>query len=194
MKHIRILILLGAVLMTTPAFAQTVKVNWDQSASFSTFKTYVWKVGTKQGGSFYAPWVKANVAAQLAAKGFTLATGNQKADVYVTFHVQTQEAMDSTTTDDGFGPGWGWGGGPWGTFGGWGGWGIGSEFPITSTTTDQPRTMGILTVDMYDVAQKHLVWRGQATVESVSNTQSGDQKQVKNSVDKMFKQYPPKQK
>lgn len=194
MKITRHLILLCAVLMASSAFAQTVKVNWDQSASFSAFKTYVWKVGTKQAGSFYAPWVKSNVDAQLAAKGLTLATGNQKADVYVTFHVQTQEETDSTTTEDGIGPGWGWGGGPWGTFGGWGGWGIGSEFPVTSTTTDHPRTMGILSVDMYDVAQKHLVWRGQATVESVSNSQSGDQKQVKNSVDKMFKQYPPKQK
>jgi hypothetical protein len=191
MKHLRLLILLCAVLFTSSAFAQTIKVNWNQSATFSNYKTYAWKVGPTQSNSFYAPWVKSNVDMQLAAKGFTQAAAGQKPDVYVTFHIQTQEVLDATTTDDGFGPGWGWGGGPWGVWGGWGGWGYG-ELPDTAITTEQPRTMGILTVDLYDVAQKHLVWRGQATVDSVSNSQSGDEKQVKNSVDKMFKKYPPK--
>jgi|HubBroStandDraft_6_1064221.scaffolds.fasta_scaffold419289_1 hypothetical protein len=191
MKNLRALTLLCAVLFTSSAFAQTIKVNWSQSAPFSTYKTYAWKVGPTQSNSFYAPWVKSNVDIQLAAKGFTQAAAGQTPDVYVTFHIQTQEVVDATTTDDGFGPGWGWGGGRWGVYGGWGGWGLDGGLD-TAITTEQPRTMGILTVDLYDVAQKHLVWRGQATVDSVSNSQSGDEKQVKNSVDKMFKKYPPK--
>jgi hypothetical protein len=69
---------------------------------------------------------------------------------------------------------------------------LGGNFSDTAITTEQPRTMGILTVDLYDVAQKHLVWRGQATVDSVSNSQKGDEKQTQKSVEKMFKQYPPK--
>jgi Domain of unknown function (DUF4136) len=194
MKNVRVLILLCAVLTATPAFAQTIKVNWNQAAPFSDYKTYAWKTGTSQANSFYAGWVKPDVDAQLAAKGLSLASANQKHDIYVTFHLQTQEVMDAVTTDDGFGPGWGWGGGPWGVWGGWGGWGgwEGGDFSDTAITTQQPRTMGILTVDLYDVAQKHLVWRGQATVDSVSNSQKGDEKQTQKSVEKMFKQYPPK--
>jgi hypothetical protein len=194
MKNVRVLILLCAVLTATPAFAQTIKVNWNQAAPFSDYKTYAWKTGTSQANSFYAGWVKPDVDAQLAAKGLSLASANQKPDIYVTFHLQTQEVMDAVTTDDGFGPGWGWGGGPWGVWGGWGGWGgwEGGDFSDTAITTQQPRTMGILTVDLYDVAQKHLVWRGQATVDSVSNSQKGDEKQTQKSVEKMFKQYPPK--
>jgi Domain of unknown function (DUF4136) len=190
MKNIRVLTLLSAILTASPAFAQTVKVNWNQSAPFSDYKTYAWKIGSSQANSIYASWVKPDVDAQLAAKGLTMASGNQKPDIYVTYHVQTQELLDSVTTDDGFGPGWGWGGGPWGVWGGWGGWG--GDFSGTAMTTEEPRTMGMLSVDLYDVAKKHLVWRGQATVDSVSNSQKGDEKQTKQSVDKMFKQYPPK--
>lgn len=194
MKNVRVLALLCAVLMASPAFAQTVKVNWNQAAPFSDYKTYAWKTGTSQANSFYAGWVKPDVDAQLAAKGLALAPANQKPDIYVTFHIQTQEVTDAITTDDGFGPGWGWGGGPWGVWGGWGGWGgwEGGDFSDTAITTEEPRTMGILTVDLYDVAKKHLVWRGQATVDSVSNSQKGDEKQTEKSVEKMFKKYPPK--
>lgn len=51
--------------------------------------------------------------------------------------------------------------------------------------------MGILAVDMVDAKKKQLVWRGQATEDSISNKQKGDEKQVHDSVKKMFKQYPP---
>jgi hypothetical protein len=54
--------------------------------------------------------------------------------------------------------------------------------------------MGILAVDLVDVKKKELVWRGQATVDSISNTQKGDEKQTLSSVKKMFKQYPPERK
>jgi hypothetical protein len=198
MKNVRVLALFCAVLMASPLFsqlfAQTIKVNWSQTAPFPDYKTYAWKISPKQGNSFYTSWVKADVDAQLAAKGVVLASGNQKPDLYVTFHIQTQELLDSTTTSDGFGPGWGWGGGPWGVYGGWGGWGgwDGGDFSDLAITTQRPRTMGILTIDLYDVAQKHLVWRGQASVDSVSNSQKGDEKQTEKSVEKMFKKYPPK--
>jgi hypothetical protein len=54
--------------------------------------------------------------------------------------------------------------------------------------------MGILAIDLVDMKKKEMIWRGQATVDMVSNTQKGDEKQVQKSVEKMFKQYPPKEK
>src|SRR5580692_5305018 len=104
MKNMRVLTLLCAILMATPAFAQTVKVNWNQAAPFSDYKTYAWKTGSSQANSIYSSWVKPDVDAQLAAKGLTQASGNQKPDIYVTFHLQTQEVLDSVTTDDGLDP------------------------------------------------------------------------------------------
>lgn len=66
--------------------------------------------------------------------------------------------------------------------------------PDMSETEAQPRMMGILSVDLVDAKHKDLVWRGQATVDNISDTQKGDEKQVLKSVEKMFKKYPPKQK
>jgi hypothetical protein len=62
-----------------------------------------------------------------------------------------------------------------------------------ATTEAQPRTMGILVVDLVDARTKQVVWRGQATEDSLASSQKGDEKQVKKSVDKMFDRYPPKQ-
>jgi hypothetical protein len=71
---------------------------------------------------------------------------------------------------------------------------MGGLGPDVAQTEAQPRMMGILAVDLVDVRKKQLVWRGQATTDAVSNSQKGDEKQVLKSVDKMFKQFPPKEK
>lgn len=78
----------------------------------------------------------------------------------------------------------GWGEGPWGFWGGWGPWG--GFGPDIEQTEAEPRIMGILAVDMVDVKRKKMVWRGQATVDSISSKQKRDEKQVLESVKKMF--------
>jgi Domain of unknown function (DUF4136) len=52
--------------------------------------------------------------------------------------------------------------------------------------------LGILSVDMVGARKKEMVWRGQATVDAISNSQKGDEKQTLDSVKKMLKQFPPK--
>jgi hypothetical protein len=171
------------------AHAQTVKVNWRANTSFSDFKTYAWVQSAAQAGPglVYRQWVEPDVNARLAAKGLKLINLNQHPDLLVAYHVRFQELLDTTTTSDGFS----WGG-PWGFWGGWGGWGDYGDFgPDFSTTQERPRTMGILTVDIAN-AKKQLLWRGQATVDSVSKSQKGDEKQVKKCVEKMFDNFPPK--
>src|SRR3984957_877462 len=125
MKKLRILAFLWAIFLAAPVFAQTVKVNWKQGNNFSGYKTYAWKITPQEQKSIYVDWVQADVNAQLAAKGMTQAAAGAKPDVYVAYHLTTQEMVDATTTTDGDGfGGWGWGGGGfWGGWGGWGGWG-----------------------------------------------------------------------
>jgi hypothetical protein len=190
----KVLFLASAVMLLFPAgsaFAQTVKVNWQMQAPFPDYKTYAWKDSKNQGGQFYRQWVEQDVDAELAKKGLQKVAAGQTPDIYLYYHTVTQEVMDSTTTDDGFG----WGGGGWGYWGGWGGWGegglgIGGSTNIAHTEAE-PRFMGILSVDIVDAKKKQLVWRGQATTDAISNSQKGDEKQVLKSVDKMFKQFPP---
>jgi Domain of unknown function (DUF4136) len=168
------------------AGAQTVKVNWKMNAPFLDYKTYAWETGKQQGSDFYRQWVRQDVDAALAKKGLQNVSVNQNPDLIVVYNMMSQELLDSTTTSDGFG----WGGGPWGYWGAWGGWG--DVGPDISTTETEPRMLGILTVDLVDAKTKQLVWRGQATEDSISNSQKGDEKQVQKSVQKMFDRFPPK--
>lgn len=173
------------------AWAQTIKVNWRTGAPFSSFHTYAWRPSKNEGAHFYRQWVMKDVDAEMAQKGLREVTQDQHPDLYVYYHVASQEVLDSETTGDGID----WGGGPWGYWGGWGGWGAwGGIGPDMSQTETEPRMMGILSVDLVDAKHKDLAWRGQATVDSISDSQKGDEKQVLKSVEKMFKQYPPKKK
>jgi hypothetical protein len=97
----------------------------------------------------------------------------QSPDLYIIYSVQTQEKMRSVTTMEGYG----WGEGPWVGFGGWGGLENGAEGlpPVVTDMTEQPRTMGILTVDIVDAKKKQIVWRGQATVDHMSKSDNRDQ-------------------
>ncbi len=177
------------------ANAQAVRVNWQTKAPFADYKTYAWKISQKQEDGFYRQWVVQFGDAALAKAGLQKVSGSQKPDLLIAYHFTTQEMIDATTTTDGFGWGGGpWMGGRWGAWGGWGGWGGMGEFNSDmSTTEEHPRMMGILTVDLLDPKTKQLVWRGQATEDSVARSQKGDEKQVRKSIDKMFDRYPPKQ-
>jgi Domain of unknown function (DUF4136) len=186
-------LLLCLFFLGLPAHAQTVKVNWRTGAPFASYKTYAWQDSKNPGTPFYGQWVKADVLAELNAKGLSPAGPGQTPDLVVTYHLQGQEVMDATSNTDSDGFGWGpgtWGGG-WGWYGGWGGWGPLTE-ESTTFTSEHPREMLILTISIADGKTKMLVWRGQTTVENVSNSQKGDEKQTKQCVEKLFKSYPPK--
>ena len=177
MKLLKLSLFLSFLACGLPVSAQTVKVNWQTGAPFSTYKTFAWQDPSNPGLPFYGPWVKTDVLAQLKAKGLTPAATGQTPDLIATYHIQGQELVDATSPTDGFdmnpGP---WGGG-WGWNGGWGGWG-GWNADTTTITSEHPRQIIILSIDLADAKLKKLVWRGQATVENVSSSEKGDQKQT----------------
>lgn len=98
--------LILALMMLLPvgsSFAQTVKVNWKKQAPVADYRTYVWKDSKNQRARFYRQWVQKDVDAELAKKGLNLVTADKNPDVYMYYHIVTQEVTDATTTDDGFG-------------------------------------------------------------------------------------------
>jgi Domain of unknown function (DUF4136) len=107
MKKLHIALTFGSLLLAGGALAQTVKVNWQTDAPFADYRTYAWKESKNEGGQFYKQWVEKDVDTVLSEKGLRR---GENPDLYVYYHVVTQEVIDSTTTDDGFG----WGGGRWG--------------------------------------------------------------------------------
>jgi hypothetical protein len=156
------------------ASAQQVKTDYDRSANFALYKTYSWEhVETKD--PLTVDRIKHAVNAVLAARGWTLVDSG--ADVAVVAMEITRDQQTLDTFYDGFGGGWGWR-----RFGGGG-------FGEATTTTDR-YTVGTVVVDLFDTKTKQLIWRGSAS-DTLSNNSDKNIKNLNESVDKMFKHFPP---
>jgi len=166
---------LMAVLMTGGALAaQDVKYNFMPGTDFSKYHTYKWV--TIEGGAhpnqIVDAEIKQAVDSQLTAKGLTKTDGD-KADLYVGYQI----AVDKEKQWNAFGTG----GARWG----------GGMASATSSTI----TNGTLVLDMYDPTTKQLVWTGNATKTlDPSGNQEKNQKNLDKAMEKLLKNYPPKQK
>jgi hypothetical protein len=175
-----LMVLLGA----TVALAQDVRYNFDKSSDFTKYKTYKF-VPIKDAtpvNDLVDKQIKAGIEAQLSQKGLTKVDGDT-ADLLIGYQTAIGQEKQFTSYDTGWGYGPGWG------RGGWYGGGM-----STGMTTGQTSTIytGQLAVDMYDSAQKDLVWRG--VVSKTIDTKAKPEKQEKNltkALTKLFKKYPP---
>ncbi|HEY3706175.1 MAG TPA: DUF4136 domain-containing protein [Terracidiphilus sp.] len=173
------------VLSASTLLAQDVRYNFDKSTDFSKYKTYkfVQMKDAAQVNDIVDKQIKDAVDVQLGQKGLTKTDGDT-ADLYVGYQAGIGQEKQFTSYDSGWGYGPGWGRGGW--YGGGGG-----------MTTGQTSTIyiGQIAVDMYDSAQKDLVWRG--TVSKTIDPKAKPEKQQKNltkAMTKMFKNYPPAKK
>jgi hypothetical protein len=185
MKKVAFLILVVLFGGVLGAYAQDVRYNFDKNADFTKYKTYKWVEikGADRPNQLVQKQITDALDAELAKKGLTKTEG-ENADLYIAYQtaIGTEKEFTSYNTGWGYGPGWG---------GGWYG-GTGSTMTTTSTTTIY---VGQLDVDMYDVAKKEMVWRG--TASKTIDPKAKPEKQQKNlakAVEKLLKNYPPKQK
>ena len=175
MKWLKTMALAGAALAVAGgAWAQEVKVDFDQAANFLAIKTFSIKLGTSWGNEFAEKRVKDELTAALTAKGWTLAPDDQ-GDAHVVFHGAGEKKRDLNTFYSGMG---GYG------YRGWGG-GMG-----TATTTVNEYLVGTLVVDIFDGKSKSLLWRGIAQDELSDKADKNAKKRAK-AMEKMFKDFPP---
>jgi hypothetical protein len=107
----------------------------------------------------------------LQAKGWQkLSSGG---DVALTAVGSSRNQQEYSTFYDGLG-GWRWGG-----------------FGETTTTVENYR-VGSLVLDMYDGKNKQLIWRGVAS-DTLSDKPDKNEKALDKSVEKMLKDFPPKE-
>lgn len=177
-----ILALFGLLCFSVALAAQDVTYNFDQSADFSKFKTYKWveiKGGT-QPNQLIDQQIKSALDAELAKKGLTK-TDQDDANLYIGYQVGIGQEKQVNAYNTG-GAGWGYGAR-------WGG-GMGMATATTSTIN-----IGTLVLDMYNPAEKQLVWRSKATKTIDENAKPDKrQKNMAKAAQKMLKNYPPKQK
>jgi hypothetical protein len=174
-----ILLLLGT------AFGQDIRYNFDKGADFSKFKTYKWVQikDAQKVDDLTDKQIKESIDAELAKKGLSKVEADN-ADLYVAYQtaIGTEKQFTSFNNDWGYGGGW--------YRGGWYG-------PSGGTTTGSTSTIyiGTLGVDMYDSANKALVWRGAAS-KTLDPKAKPDkrQKNLDKAVAKLMKKYPPEAK
>jgi hypothetical protein len=163
-------------------YAQDVRYNFAAGQDFSRYKTYKWVQIEKADklNQLADQQVKTAVDAELAKKGLTK-TEDDSADLFIAYQpsITQEKEFTSFNSDWGYGPGWGRG---------WYGGGMGG---MTSGETSTIH-IGHLSLDMYDRAEKKLVWRG--TASKALNPKAKPDKQQKNlakAVQKLLKNFPP---
>jgi hypothetical protein len=161
------------------AFGQDIRFNYAQGTDFGKYKTYKWVQipNVQYPNSILDEQIKRAIDAQLALKGLSRAEENP--DLYITYQAAVNQEKQWNSYSSG-GDYWGWGG--------WGGWGGMS----TTTTTSKTINIGTLSCDIYDVATKKQIWRGDASKTLGSGKDPAKvEKNLNKAMAKLFKKYPP---
>jgi hypothetical protein len=167
-----VMTLIVALLAGSAALAQDVSTNSMPGTDFTKYHTYKWITieGAKYPNQIVDAQIKTSIDSQLAAKGLTKTDGD-KADLYVGY----QGSIDQERQWNAYGTGGlRWGGG------------------MANATTSKI-SIGTLVLDMYDPANKQLVWTGRVTKTLDPNAnQEKKQKNLDKAMQKLLKNFPPK--
>ena len=166
-----------SVLISTVAFAQKTNIDWDRTADFSNYHTYMWEKSPHPAKGFWDQRIVDAIEQQLAKKGFKKVDSDP--DVWVVYSNSIHEQKETVGTGYSYGPGWGWGG-----------WGAAPSTVVYNTWVTKE---GTLVVDIADAKQKHLLWRGSVT-DTISDNSNKNIKTLDKAVAKLFQGYPPKEK
>jgi hypothetical protein len=184
MKGVLLFSVLGIFLVATTALGQDVRYNFDKNTDFSKLKTYKWVVikDAPTANDLVTKQIRDAVDSELATKGLTK-VDDDSANLFIGYQAGVGQEKEFTS----FSSDWGYGGGWY--RGGWYGPGGGMSTTTGSTSTIY---VGQLAVDMYDSANRDLVWRGVAS--KTLDPKAKPEKQQKNlakAVKKLLKNYPP---
>jgi len=173
-KSVQIAIAFCVVLLCSCALSlgQSTTFNYMPGTNFSQFHTFKWV--TIQGGihpnQIVDQEIHNAVASQLTGKGLT-ETNDDKADLYVGY----QAAADQEKQ--------------WNAYGMGGGWRLGGGMASATSSTI---TNGTLVIDIYNPADKQLVWSGRGTETlSPSKNQQKNMDKLNKAITKIMKNYPP---
>src|SRR5580704_12258323 len=161
-----------ALVACTLTLAQDVSTNAMPGTDFSKYHTYKWVTieGATQPNQILDAQIKQSIDSQLAAKGLTKTDGD-KADLFIGY----QASIDQEKQWNAYGTGGlRWGGG-------------------MGNATSSKISVGTLVLDMYDPANKQLVWTGRVTKTLDPNAnQEKKQKNLDKAMQKLLKNFPPK--
>jgi hypothetical protein len=167
LHEVRKLLVLATLLCSVALAESAVKSSYLPGTDFSKYRTYTWVEvkGRQHPDPDKDAQIKQLIDSQLAKRGLTRTDGT--ADLSVDYQVAI------TKTEK------------WQVYEDWSEWTGVARIPTKKMVTI---TVGTLVVDMYDTALKKLVWSGSAT-KTVDG--SGPQKQAKQAIQALLKDFPP---
>jgi hypothetical protein len=162
--RVTIQVMLAALLMCPPVWAQQVNADFDKAANFAGFKTYAWTQGSVPQGAnpLMVQRVQSAIEAEMSAIG--LVKVEKDPDVLVAFHGATKE--DVSLQSYGYAPRFG-----------------GGQVNVNRVL------IGQLIVDVIDARAKKLAFRATAS-DTVSDNPQKNEKKIHKAVEKMFEKYP----
>ena len=173
-------LLIALAIMASPTIAQKITIDYAHDFDFEAAKTFAYVETDTSDMTNDLMDRRLEQAIITELKNGRLQMVEKDADLYVTYHVITEDNTVFNTTNYGYG---GWGPG-WGGYGGYGWGGYGGMGMSNSTTTATTYTEGTLVLDAYEPGKKELVWRGTGTVTLKAKPEK-QMKQIDNILDKM---------
>lgn len=176
MKAIVQLLIVAIIVAIVGCASVSIRTDHDPNADFTKYKTWnfpanvdEFAVGVIKANPFVHKEMLRIIEDAMVAKGYVKTVGDP--DMFVVYQVTTQEKTQVSTYSSGYG--WGYSG-----------WGVG----YTDVRVDQ-YTEGTLILDLVDVEEEDLIWRGWATgtIEDKPNI-----KRLEDVVKGMLAQFPPK--
>ena len=175
MKKQLIAVAVLTLLFSSAAFAQKTNIDWDRAIDFGQFHTYMWENSPNPAHGFWNQRIMDQVDKQLQAKGWTKVDSNPQAWVVYSNSIHDQKQV--VGTGYGMGPGWWWG--PW----------AGGASQVTYNT--YVTKLGTLVIEIADVKDKELLWRGSVT-DTISDNSKKNINNLDKAIAKLFKSFPPK--
>ncbi len=162
--------------MAACASAPKIKVGWDQHTDFSKYHTWAWKADGSIQDPVWAKRCRDVLSDQLATDGLKQVSLDQNPDLWAVVHAR----LSSQTEVASFSPAWGYGWGPYGP-----GWAY-------DNTVAYQVPVGTILLDLVDVRQKEIVWRGRAHG-AIASDKTNEQREEKliSIFQQMFAGYPP---
>jgi hypothetical protein len=174
----------------TAAAAVKVRSDYDKKFDFRSLKTFAWReagpgdvmvlqrTGDKEAvRAEVEPMIVRSVEQVLPRRGFTLAAAGTPADLYVSYYVLVGPNINAQTMGQFLAPV------PQ--------WGIPPFAPVTQSY--EVYEQGTLILDLTSPALKSMVWRGSAQTEVDREvTSEVRERRIRDAVQEMFKNFPPK--
>jgi hypothetical protein len=162
-----LILFVGILAIFSACSSIKVTSDYDKTADFSKYKTFEYYGWAEESDKILNQFDKERLekafAAEFAKRDLQLVKEN--GDMMVSLFIVVDQKTSVTAYSNNYGAGWGYG--PrWGWYGGYGMGG-----PTTTTYSEENYQEGTLVVDVFDKAEKKLIWQGvgQKTVEENPN-------------------------